>query len=303
LSIGENILPSRYKLIGPDQGRLYVVLGGISASCDVVSKDDGSPGWWSWLIGPGKTIDTNQVRVLSFDFVTDLPVDKKVISTFDQALALKNLLKKLKIEKIDTILGASYGGMVGLAFAALFSSSVRELVVVAATHKNSPFSIAYRVLQRKIVLGFSSDRESSRQALSLARSLATLTYRTGEEFNQRFSVPALSDNDDPDSFAIWSYLKHQGDKFAEVTDPAAFVNLSRSIDHHFVEPSSIIVPMTLIGFASDILVPFSYFEELAAKAGAKTRLVRIDSPHGHDAFLKDDELRLVQELKNQYLGY
>lgn len=282
----------RYKLIGPDRGPLYVILGGISATCDVVSRDDGSPGWWHWLVGPGRTIDTRNSRVLSFDFLTEASDGASVVSTLDQARALKNLLDRLRIGAIDAFLGASYGGMVALAFASLFPDRLNELIVVAASHKSSPYSIAFRTLQRKLMQTIGS--ETPREALSLARSLAMLTYRTEEEINHRFDG-AILDEEDPDSFPVWRYLKHQGDKYAEVTCPYRYLSLSRSIDHHRIEPDSIKTPLTLLAFKKDFLVPLSYCEELAAEAAGPSQIVRLSSIYGHDAFLKEEE-KMIQEI-------
>ncbi len=72
-------------------------------------------------------------------------------------------------------------------------------------------------------------------------------------------------------------------------EPERFLALSESIDLHRIEPESIRVPTTVIGIGSDRLVPIADLAELAARIGVPSRLETIDSPYGHDAFLKEPE--------------
>ncbi|PWU16625.1 MAG: O-succinylhomoserine (thiol)-lyase [Bdellovibrio sp.] len=305
----------RYRLRGPAGAPLVVVLGGISADCEVDEKADGSPGWWSWCVGPDKPIDTRIFQVLSFDFLPSsqpsvapalppvasaevpeaptwavpptLTQPENVISTFDQARALASLLSHLGFQRINFFVGASYGGMVALAFATLFPSRLGELVVLSAAHRSSPYSVGFRTLQRKIVQKFSPYDQA--QGLSLARALAMLTYRTDVELNQRFDGPLLNATD-ADSFPIWSYLEHQGESYARKVDPNRYLLLSRSIDHHDIEPERLLNPMTLITFRQDLLVPLEYCQDLARRSRGKTDLLPLDSIFGHDAFLKEQKL-------------
>ena len=103
---------------------LVLVLGGISAGRHVVESD--RPGWWQEMMGPGRAMDTRQYRVLGIDFLggsgmstgpvagqTDFPS----ISAYDQAEAIRQLLGHLGVAQLHAVIGASYGGMVGLAAA------------------------------------------------------------------------------------------------------------------------------------------------------------------------------------------
>jgi homoserine O-acetyltransferase len=70
-------------------------------------------------------------------------------------------------------------------------------------------------------------------------------------------------------------------------DAERFLALSESIDLHAVAPESVRVPSTLIGIASDRLVPLADLCELQRRCGAPAALHVIDSRYGHDAFLKE----------------
>ena len=89
--------------------------------------------------------------------------------------------------KVALVTGA--GRDIGLAFAAAHPRRVQRLVAIAGAHRPHPFASAWRALQRNVVaLGQLQCDET--HGLSLARQLALLSYRTPEEFAERFDAPA-----------------------------------------------------------------------------------------------------------------
>jgi homoserine O-acetyltransferase len=130
-------------------------------------------------------------------------------------------------------------------------------------------------------------KENPHESVSLARSLAMLTYRTSGEMDERFTGETANP-DDPDSFPIWSYLQYKGEQYTKIMNPERFLSLSRSIDHHFIEPSKIKTPMTVIACNQDILVPLSYCQDLVDHAHSDAKLICFDSKYGHDSFLKEE---------------
>ena len=69
-----------------------------------------------------------------------------------------------------------------------------------------------------------------------------------------------------------------------------FLDLSRSLDHHYVNASSITCPTTIIGVLEDFLVPPSQLTELASRIAGPCELSLLSSIYGHDAFLEDQSL-------------
>jgi homoserine O-acetyltransferase len=274
-----------YQLTGPEGAPVIAALGGISAGHDVTS-------WWGSLFGPGKAVDTTKARVLSYDFLggnggTTGARDGAFpdVSTYDQARVLARLLDELELPRLSAFVGASYGGMVALAFAQLFPERVARLAVISAAHKSAPHGTAWRIVQRRIVeLGAAAGR--SEEGLALARALAMTTYRTPDELAARFDGPRRP-NGDADAFPVWDYLGARGAAYVGCMDPDAFVTLSRSIDLHAVEPESITTPLDLVSVRQDQLVPPSLAAELAARYGGRCTLHTLDSLYGHDAFLKE----------------
>jgi homoserine O-acetyltransferase/O-succinyltransferase len=278
-----------------ESGPVVAAMGGISAGrmvCDV----DGVPGWWGEIAGPGRALDTDRYRVLGVDFLGGSHDSSgpqpgagfPSISSYDQALALRLVLDRLGIVSLAACVGASYGGMVALAFAERFPARLRHAVVVSAAHRTHPMSTAWRSVQRAIVRYALSHGEGPR-GLALARALAMATYRSAREFEERFAGAAVHGSDGF-RFPVESYLMARGEEYATRFRPEAFVCLSESIDLHRVDPAAIRVPVTLLAVTEDQLVPIADVRMLRDALGGGARLVEISSTFGHDAFLKEKEI-------------
>ncbi|MBJ7320295.1 MAG: alpha/beta fold hydrolase, partial [Brevundimonas sp.] len=143
----------------------------------------------------------------------------------------------------------------------------------------------WRGIQRRI-LQFAVAAGRPEEGVALARELAMTTYRTAEEFNDRFETTA------PDAvggaYPVCDYLTARGQAYRTHTTPARWLSMSDSLDRHSVTPEAITTPVTLIGFTSDRLVPIDDIRELAARLPTLWRFVEAPSLYGHDAFLKED---------------
>lgn len=252
-----------------------VVLGGISATADV--RD-----WWPDLVGPGRALDTTRQRILGFNFLEQSESGAPV-STGDQAAALAAHLDRHGIERVAAIVGASYGGMVALAFAAAFPARIARAFVVSAADVSHPMTTALRSIQRRIVrLGLATG--TGQEALAIARGLAMTMYRTADEFAERFaSEPA----GDPPRWAVEEYLEARGEAWAERFAPERFLALSLSLDLHRVDPACVRVPTTLVAVKEDRLVPFEQVRALYRALPVRAGFYALSSKYGHDAFLKE----------------
>ena len=103
----------------------------------------------------------------------------------------------------------------------------------------------------------------------------------------------------PTYFSAQSYLRYQGEKFVKRFDSNCYIAMTRKLDTHDVSrgrvPSmaadpiavaleQITQPALIIGIESDGLFTFAEQKELAAGI-PDSRLRKIESPDGHDAFL------------------
>ena len=272
-----------WQCAGPADAPLIIALGGISAHRRPCSAE--GRGWWEAQCGAGKTLDTHRFRLLGIDWLggcdqstgANGEIEFPVVSTADQARALLLLLNRLGVRRVHLLVGASYGGNVAQHLAALLGDRLRKLVLLSAAHRPAQFGLGLRHIQRAILdLGGETP-----EALALARSLAVLCYRTTEGVEQRFAEDTARDG-------VVGWLRHHGETFSRRFDTAAYRCLGRSLDGHQIDPETIRAPTTVFAVREDLTVPLSLLHEYVERAGENCKLVEISSPHGHDAFLKEE---------------
>lgn len=272
-----------------------VVLGGISADCFAAMRPNGRAGWWTGLAGEGRAIDPDRHYIIGVDFAGD-DTGAAAPSTADQARILGAALDCIGIDRPVTIVGASYGGMVALAYAAAEPHRVDKLVLVCAAHAPHPLSTAARELQRRVVsLGLLAGRGD--EALGIARGMAMLTYRTADEFEQRFEG-GIGEASPLCCSKPGEYIRARGQAFRSVMCPGRFLSLSGSIDRHHVAPEGISAKCLIIGAKSDQLVFPGQLRELDGRV-KDSELHLLDSLYGHDMFLKEAER--VGEIVTRFL--
>lgn len=281
----------RGRIVGPDGAPVVAVLGGISSG-RILASDAKHTGWWYCQAGPGRALDTGRLRLLSLDFageeIAPFP------STADQARAVLALADAAGIERFGFI-GASYGGMVGLALAALAPQRIDRLLAISAAHRASAMAQAWRSIQRDTV-ELALRLGDGAAGLDLARRLAMTTYRTPEEFETRFCEPQPGTRD---AGGVAAYLEARGQAYAAQVEPARFLALSRSMDEHSVDPAVIQCPVTYLAVIEDRLVPVDQIAEAAGRT-PQGRLLPVHSVFGHDAFLKEEAA--ISAAIHEFLG-
>ncbi len=293
---GLHRLDVAYEYQGDSAAPLVLVAGGISANRHVASSDVyPEAGWWDAHVGRDRALDPGRHCILAIDWLgadgaLDVPID-----TVDQAAAIAAVLDMLGVRRAAAFIGCSYGAMVALQFAAVHGERVERVVAISGCDRPHPYTSAARALQRRAVaLGALQCDESA--GLALARAMAMLLYRTPDDFARRFSgPPAISHG--RLRCAAEDYLDHCGQRFVERLSPTAFLRLSESLDLHDVAADAIGVPVFLLAVAGDRLIPIADAHRLAAQLGGPATLRVVDSPYGHDAFLKafDPVDRLLRE--------
>jgi len=277
-----------YEWQGAVGAPVLLLAGGISARRHVAANAmDAWPGWWEAQVGSGHALDPATHRILAIDWIgsdggLDVPIDPA-----DQANAIAAVLDALGIDVLEAFIGCSYGAMVGLQFAAAHGARLRQLVAISGCDRAHPYASAWRALQRRAVALGALQCDAS-AGLALARELAMLSYRTPEEFAQRFDAPARVVQGRVRCPAE-DYLDSCGQRFVERCSATAFVRLSESIDLQHVDATMITTPTTVVAVAEDRLVPVEDAYRLVERLRAPTRLRVLRSIFGHDAFLKEGD--------------
>lgn len=270
-----------YEIVGREDAPVIIVAGGISAGRHVLASDAvPEPGWWQV-----QADSFSGYRVLAIDWVgadggMDRPIDPA-----DQAEAIAAVLDYRGIDTAAAFIGASYGAMAGMHFAKRYPHRLGGLLAISAADRPHPFASACRALQRQ-ALALGEAHGDAEGGVALARAMAILTYRTPDEFAERFAEePAIESG--RLRVAAESYLDAHGQRHCRRMSSTAYRRLSESIDLHRIDAADIRIPLTLVAVDQDALVPAADIEALAARVPG-SRLHLIHSRFGHDAFLKEE---------------
>ena len=283
-----------WRLTGAADAPLVCAMGGVWCDRRLYEPDDPRQGCWREIVGPGRPLDADRYRILSFDYLAGKGESTgpapggefPSLSTYDQAGALVRLLDHLKVREVRAIVGGSYGGMVALAFAERYPERVGALVTVSAADQPHPMAVAWHSIQRHIVR-FAIGCARGPEGLQLARALGMSTYRSSEEFAARF--PALPRLDSGRFvFPVEQYLFAENSEWVTGFRPEAFLVLSESLDLHRVDAARIFVPTAAVAAREDQLVPLADVRGLGARLG-NARVHEISSIYGHDAYLRESE--------------
>lgn len=306
---------------------------GLSPSAHAASSpEDPKPGWWESMIGEGRPIDTRRFFVIAVNSLgspygssSPVSIDARTgrpygigfpeIAVEDIATAGREALRTLGIRRVAAVVGPSLGGMVVLAYCALFPGEVDNLVSISGAARATPFAIALRSLQRETVRGdpawhggnYTPGR-GPRQGLRLARKLGTITYRSPQEWQQRFgrrrvAEPSGLAGDFRPQFEVEAYLEHQAQRFADTFDANCYLYLSRAMDQfdlaehgggslEAVFARFRVKRSLVLGVETDMLFTIDQQREVAEHlrtSGVEVEFHAFPSLQGHDAFLVDHE--------------
>lgn len=238
---------------------LILLHTGLSASSHAKSHSSNSkPGWWEDFIGPGKYLDTDKYFIVctnvlggcygstgpsSINPLTGTPYGTTfpILSINDMVRAQRELVRdEFGVSKLFAAVGASMGGMQSLAFGHEFPDEVEKVVSISACARSSPSSIALRHTQRQVLMsdpnwkrGFYYDKVPPHVGMKLAREIATITYRSGPEWDTRFGRKRADEDRPPalcPDFLVETYLDHAGEKFCLEYDANSFLYVLKAMD-------------------------------------------------------------------------
>jgi len=241
-----------------DRSNVILLHTGLSASSHAHSTPENpQPGWWEKFIGPGLALDTDKYYVICTNVLGGCygstgpssidPADGQRYATRFPILTLEDmvraqfcLLDSLGVNRLYASVGSSMGGMQSLAAGVLFPERVGRIVSISGCARSHPYSIAMRHTQRQVLMmdpnwnrGFYYGRVPPHAGMKLAREIATVTYRSGPEWEQRFARRRADPSKPPalcPDFLIETYLDHAGEKFCLTYDPNSLLYVSKAMD-------------------------------------------------------------------------
>ena len=299
-----------------------------------------SEGWWDSMIGPGKPVDTDRFFVIGVNnlgscFGSTGPMhvnpdsadgqvygaDFPVVTVEDWVHAQALLLDRLGIQTLAAVMGGSLGGMQATAWSLLYPQRLRRAVVVASAPNLTAENIAFNEVARRAIVTdpdfhgghFYRHGVVPKRGLRIARMIGHITYLSDDVMNAKFGRQLRSAvaqaGASPDyrystqdvEFQIESYLRYQGDKFADYFDANTYLLITRTLDYfdparayggnlsHALARAT--CKFLLVSFVTDWRFAPARSRELVKALVDNQRdlsYAEIDAPHGHDAFLMDD---------------
>jgi homoserine O-acetyltransferase len=272
------------------------------------------------LIGSGGPIDTDQYFLVcpnafgschgstgpaSLD-PTGQPFGSRFpsITIRDMVATEKALAEQLGIDHWHAIIGGSMGGMRALEWAVSWPSSTQRLLLMATGAYATAEQISLHSTQiRAIQLDphyaggdFYGTAKPPLQGLSLARSIAEISYGSERQFDQAFNRKPEADNDPiaGGRYAAEAYLQQHSEVVARRLDANSYITLTRAMSHHDIgrqrgghkEALRRIQARTrVVSVSSDRLFLPRLQQEIAAGIRSGVTFTSIDSVHGHDGFL------------------
>jgi homoserine O-acetyltransferase len=292
--------------------------------CHALTANSDVEAWWPGMVGEGLLFDTSKffvvcANVLGSCYGTTGPAsvnpetgrpwlrDFPLITVRDLVNVHEILRKFLGIKSIHSIIGASIGGYQALEYTIMFPELIQRLILLASGTKQTPWALAFSESMRLAMEAdqtFASGQpDGGKKGLKAARSIALISYRTAEAYNQ-----TQKENDDEKltSFKAATYQAYQGDKLVNRFNPYSYWCLTCLSDTHNIGRhrggvinalKQIKAEVLCVGIKSDILFPPDEQKLIASNAG-KAEYEEIDSFYGHDGFLI--ETRLVTDVVNKF---
>lgn len=325
-----------YGELNADASNAVLVCHALNASHHVAGIDAHDPkniGWWDNMVGPGKALDTDRFFVIGINNIgscfgstgpasinpaTGQPWgrDFPLVTVEDWVRAQARVADYLGIKQFAAVMGGSLGGMQALSWAITCPERVRHCIVIASTPRLSAQNIAFNEVARRAIITDPDFHDGNyylhntvpRRGLTVARMIGHITYVSDELMAERFGR-ALRDplstgnykfNYDIE-FEVESYLRYQGEKFANYFDANTYLLLTKALD--YFDParahggslsrafSRVQAQSLVISFTTDWRFSPERSREIVQallKNNRQVTYAEIDAPHGHDAFLLND---------------
>ena len=332
-----NLVVETYGQLNAQKSNAILICHALNASHHVAGASATNPndvGWWDNMVGPGKPVDTNQFFVIGVNnlgscFGSTGPMSANpatgkpygasfpVVTVEDWVNAQARVADHFQIDKFAAVMGGSLGGMQAMAWSMMYPDRIGHCIVIASTPKLSAQNIAFNEVARSAILSdpdfhggdYYAHDVKPRRGLRVARMIGHITYLSDDDMAEKFgrelrradgASDAYNFNFDVE-FEVESYLRYQGEKFADYFDANTYLLITRALDYFDPAKSfsnnlsaamkNIAAKFLVVSFTTDWrFAPERSREIVKALLDNKLDVTygEIDAPHGHDAFLLED---------------
>ena len=332
-----NLVVETYGQLNAQKSNAILICHALNASHHVAGASASDPndlGWWDNMVGPGKPVDTNRFFVIGvnnlgscFGSTGPMSVNPStgkpygatfpVVTVEDWVNAQARVADHFQIQKFAAVMGGSLGGMQAMAWSMMYPNRIGHCIVIASTPKLSAQNIAFNEVARSAILSdpdfhggdYYAHDVKPRRGLRVARMIGHITYLSDDDMAEKFGRELRRADGDSDEynfnfdveFEVESYLRYQGEKFADYFDANTYLLITRALDYFDPAKSfannlsaamkNITAKFLVVSFTTDWrFAPERSREIVKALLDNKLDVTygEIDAPHGHDAFLLED---------------
>lgn len=332
-----NLVVETYGQLNAQKSNAILICHALNASHHVAGVSASNPndvGWWDNMVGPGKPVDTNRFFVIGvnnlgscFGSTGPMSVNPEtgkpygasfpVVTVEDWVNAQARVADHFQIDKFAAVMGGSLGGMQAMAWSMMYPKRIGHCIVIASTPKLSAQNIAFNEVARSAILSdpdfhggdYYAHDVKPRRGLRVARMIGHITYLSDDDMAEKFGRELRRADGDSDEynfnfdveFEVESYLRYQGEKFADYFDANTYLLITRALDYFDPAKSfannlsaamkNIAAKFLVVSFTTDWrFAPERSREIVKALLDNKLDVTygEIDAPHGHDAFLLED---------------
>ncbi|MCK5218099.1 homoserine O-acetyltransferase, partial [bacterium] len=192
-----------YGKLTPQRDNAILILHALTGDAHVAGyhrPEDAKPGWWDFMVGPGRAFDTNRYFIISTNVLggckgTTGPaainpetnrhfgVTFPMLTIGDMVKVQKLVLDQLGIECLLSLAGGSMGGMQALEWCLRYPEKTRSAIIIASTSKLSPQAIAFHEVGRHAIISdpnwrhgdYYSSEARPETGLGIARMIGHIT--------------------------------------------------------------------------------------------------------------------------------
>jgi homoserine O-acetyltransferase len=330
---GFDLVYETYGKLNAARSNAILICHALSGTHHVAGTYEGDPrstGWWDNMVGPGKPVDTERFFVVgvnnlggchgstgpsSLDPATGRPFGARFpfVTVADWVNAQARLADHLDIPRFAAVMGGSLGAMQALQWSLSYPERLGHAIVIAGAPSLSAQNIGFNEVARQAITtdpdfhggDYYAHGVIPERGLRLARMLGHITYLSDDAMMEKFGRELLGERPRFSlevEFEIESYLRHQGDKFAERFDANTYLIMTKALDYFDPAAQAQGSLSAALAAARAKFLVLSFTTDWRFSPGRSREIVKalldnslsvsyaeIESTQGHDAFLMENE--------------
>lgn len=329
-----------YGQLNADKSNAILVMHAFSGNAHAAGfhLGDKEPGWWDFMIGQGRALDTEKYFIICVNVIgacrgstgpssinpkvgKPYGIDFPIVTIEDMVRTQKELIDHLGIQRLHGVIGGSMGGMTALQWVALYPESVECVIPIATTLKHSPQQIAFNEVGRQAIMadpawngGNYYEGPFPDKGLAVARMLGHITFMSNDSMEKKFSRRLKDDNSDfkfSADFEVEGYLQYRGSSFVKRFDANSYLYITKAMDYFDLSGGKLFkngdlshVRFLVLAFKSDWLYPSVQSQEMVKQLKMRhvdATYCESDSTYGHDTFLIEGEKEKQSHLIKHFL--